>query len=265
VTRRLILRPGAIGDTIVCLPALEHLCTQPTELWAPSVNLPLLNHLGTTRSLVSTGVDALHLAPATLHRLGQFDDIVSWYGSNRDDFRTQVAHLPFRFFTALPPSGSALHAVDYYLDQVGAPLGAIPRLPIEQRPEGFAVIHPFSGGKTKNWPLTSFQEVARLLPLPVRWCAGPEEPLDEAIRFNDLGDLARCLATASLYLGNDSGISHLAAACGVPVLAIFGPTNPAVWAPRGPHVRIAGWDWTPERVAAEAAALLTASAGTRSQ
>ncbi|MBN9661557.1 MAG: glycosyltransferase family 9 protein [Acidobacteria bacterium] len=265
MSRRLILRPGAIGDTIVCLPALQHLCTDATELWAPSVNLPLLSHLGTTRPLVSTGIDALHLAPATLDRLRQFDEIVSWYGSNREDFRAQVAHLPFRFFPALPPSGMKMHAVDYYLDQVGAPLGGMPRLPIAHRPHGFAVIHPFSGGKSKNWPLSRFQEVAQLLPLPVQWCAGPDESLDEAIRFNDLGDLAQWLATASLYIGNDSGISHLAAACGVPVVAIFGPTNPAVWAPRGPHVRIAEWDWPPERVAAEAAALLTASAGTRSR
>ncbi|QOY85726.1 glycosyltransferase family 9 protein [Paludibaculum fermentans] len=263
MTRRLILRPGAIGDTLVSLPALESLRTDATELWAPSVNLPLLSHLGSTQSLVSAGVDALRLSPATLNRLARFDDIVSWYGATREDFRAQVQHLPFRFFTALPPTGSTLHAVDYYLDQAGAPLGAIPRLPIDHRPEGFAVIHPFSGGRSKNWPLARFQEVARRLPLPVNWCAGPEETLDEAIRFNDLGALARWLATASLYIGNDSGISHLAAACGVPVVAVFGPTDPAIWAPRGRHVCVAAWDWPPERVAAEASALLTASAGTR--
>ena len=39
-----------------------------------------------------------------------------------------------------------------------------------------------------------------------------------------------------LYIGNDSGITHLAAAVGTPVLALFGPTDPEVWAPRGPHV-----------------------------
>ncbi|MGJ5814118.1 glycosyltransferase family 9 protein [Paludibaculum fermentans] len=265
MTRRLIVRPGAIGDTIVSLPALEHLCTESTELWAPSVNLPLLSHLGATRTLVSTGLDALHLAQPTLDCLAAFDDIVSWYGANREDFRAQVGHLPFRFFTALPPTGSPLHAVDYYLDQVGAPLGASPRLPIEHRPAGFAVIHPFSGGKSKNWPLARFQEVARLLQLPVHWCAGPEESLDEAFRFQDLGDLARWLSTASLFVGNDSGIAHLAAACGVPVVAVFGPTDPAVWAPRGRHVRIAAWDWPPARVAAEASDLLTASAETRSR
>lgn len=249
MTRRLILRPGAIGDTIVSLPALESLRTESTEIWAPSANLPLLHHLGTTRSLVSTGIDALRLAPELLGRLSGFDDIVSWYGSARHDFREQVVGLPFRFFPALPGADPDLHAVDYYLRQVGAPLGGVPRLPMRAETAGFAVIHPFSGGKGKNWPLMRFQEVARRLPMPVRWCAGPEEVLDSAARFDDLGGLLRWLATAAVYLGNDSGISHLAAAVGVPVVAVFGPTNPAVWAPRGERVEIAGWDWQPEKVA----------------
>jgi ADP-heptose:LPS heptosyltransferase len=44
--------------------------------------------------------------------------------------------------------------------------------------------------------------------------------------------LAALLSHASLFIGNDSGISHLAAALGVPTLAIFGPTDPLCWAPR---------------------------------
>jgi len=53
-----------------------------------------------------------------------------------------------------------------------------------------------------------------------------------------LARLGRTLARARLYIGNDSGITHLAAAAGCPTLAIFGPTNPAVWAPRGANVRV---------------------------
>jgi ADP-heptose:LPS heptosyltransferase len=45
-----------------------------------------------------------------------------------------------------------------------------------------------------------------------------------------------------LYIGNDSGITHLAAAVGTPVLALFGPaSDPAVWVPRGEHVRVGRW------------------------
>jgi len=248
---RLLIRPGAIGDTILSIPALEHLVTPNTEIWAPSQNLPLLAHLAPVRSLISTGIDSLILSKATLARLGAFDEIISWYGDNRDDFRDQVRHFPFRFFPALPPADSPVHAADFYLDQVNAPPGAIPRLPVHRRDEGFAVIHPFSGGSKKNWPLDRFRDVAALLPMPIHWCAGPEEPLDGATRFDNLADLIPWLARARVFLGNDSGIAHLAAACGVPVVAVFGPTDPRVWAPRGPAVRIAPWEWPPERVAAE--------------
>ena len=74
--------------------------------------------------------------------------------------------------------------------------------------------------------------------MPVRWCAGPEEPLPGAVRIADLYELACWLATARIYIGNDSGITHLAAAVGTPVVALFGPTDPRIWAPRGPHVRV---------------------------
>ena len=62
----------------------------------------------------------------------------------------------------------------------------------------------------------------------------------DAVRIDDLYELACWLAGAGLYIGNDSGITHLAAAVGTPVLAFFGPTDPEVWAPRGPHVRMCG-------------------------
>ncbi len=50
--------------------------------------------------------------------------------------------------------------------------------------------------------------------------------------------LAAVLCRCRLYVGNDSGVTHLAAALGVPAVAIFGPTDPRVWAPRGPAVRV---------------------------
>ncbi len=58
------------------------------------------------------------------------------------------------------------------------------------------------------------------------------------MRFENLYELACWLARARVYIGNDSGITHLAAAVGTPVVAIFGPTDPAVWAPRGERVAV---------------------------
>ena len=74
--------------------------------------------------------------------------------------------------------------------------------------------------------------------VPVAWNAGVEETLDNAVRFDDLFELAGWLGGSHLYLGNDSGITHLAAAAGARVVALFGASDPDVWAPRGPCVRV---------------------------
>lgn len=221
--RRLLIRPGAIGDVILSLPALEAARGDDTEVWAPRPVLPLIRFADRRRAIIDTGIERVGVIPgARVPELETFDSIYSWYGSNRPDFREAVAHLPFTFFPALPP-----------------PTEGIPRIAVPPAPlEDFVAIHPFASNPAKRWPLTMFREVAEALPYPVKWLAGPEESLDEAVRFDDLYELACWLSRARMYLGNDSGISHLAAAVGVPTLAIFLTTDPRVWAPRGEHVRI---------------------------
>ena len=254
--RRLAIRPGAIGDLIVCLPALECLRCDYLEVWCAGPNVPLVRFAERVRSIASTGLDWLGVseAPAKLiEDLRSFDEIVSWYGANRPEFRELIAQmdLPFRFLPALPPDGAGCHAVDFYLEQVRelAPAqvsDGIPRIHCgrEGPRERLAIIQPFSGSPRKNWPLERFRALARGLEraMRVEWCRGPEDPeLAGAIAIEDLYQLACHLAQASLYVGNDSGITHLAAAVGTPVFALFGPTDPAVWGPRGEHVRIAKW------------------------
>jgi heptosyltransferase-3 len=243
--RRLIIRPGGIGDCILSLPAIEHLRAGYTEVWVPSAVASLVR-CAEARAIASTGLDLLGLPgvepPAGLiARLRSFDSIVSWYGTNRAEFREQVSALglPFQFLDALPEQGAKIHAADFFLRQAGGSGLAVPRIACEHRAPGdFAVIHPFSGSARKNWPIEPYRELAARLAIPVRWCAGPQERLGDAVHFENLYDLARWLASARLYIGNDSGITHLAAAVGTPVVAIFGPTNPAVWAPRGARVSV---------------------------
>jgi ADP-heptose:LPS heptosyltransferase len=54
----------------------------------------------------------------------------------------------------------------------------------------------------------------------------------------ELGNLAKVLGRARLVVGNDSGVTHLAALAGAPTLALFGPFDPAYWAPIGPRVAV---------------------------
>lgn len=239
--RRLLIRPGAIGDTVVWLPAAAAL--QPAEIWAPERNLPLAAHLAPCRSILSTGLDTAGLPgrepPAAL---AAFDEIWSWYGANREEFRAAVAHLPFRFFPALPEMWGEEHATDFFLRHAGHPPGGVPRLPAPRRNDGYFVIHPFSGSPKKNWPVGHFMQVASRLKQKgheVVFICGPGEGLPGARRFEDLALLIDFLAGARAYVGNDTGPTHIAAALGVPTLALFGAaTNPKVWGPRGARVRV---------------------------
>jgi hypothetical protein len=183
------------------------------------------------------GLPGIAPSPVLLETLKGFDSIVSWYGARRPEFRQAVGQLglPFQFFPAIP--GGGRHAVDFYLDQVGYRGDRIaPRIACPRVRGDFAVMHPFASSPAKRWPLAKFHEVAAGMEMPVRWCAGPSEELPEAVRIDDLYELACWLAGARVYIGNDSGISHLAAAMGAPAIVLFGPTDPAVWAPRGSRV-----------------------------
>jgi len=116
------------------------------------------------------------------------------------------------------------------------------------------VIQPGSGGPRKSWHLDNFLAVAKELGskgIEVIFLLGPAEQ----DRFSDatiknISSVAMCLMDLTLtqvlellscvdvFIGNDSGITHLAGALGVRTLAVFGPTNPAVYKPTGPAVTV---------------------------
>ena len=112
------------------------------------------------------------------------------------------------------------------------------------------IIHPGSGSIRKRWPLTNFLDLADRLEnrgLQPMFVGGPAEPeLIEEIRnqdrqihtFSELTDLVDWLESTSAYIGNDSGVSHLAAFLGLPSVVIFGPADPVRWKPLGPRVQI---------------------------
>jgi ADP-heptose:LPS heptosyltransferase len=121
-------------------------------------------------------------------------------------------------------------------------------------PEKLLVIQPGSGGLHKCWHLDNFLAVAeefRSKGIDVVFLLGPaeQERLSEAT-IKEINRVAKCLTDLSLtqvvellscsnaFLGNDSGITHLAAGMGVRTLVVFGPTNPAVYEPVGPAVTV---------------------------
>ncbi len=111
----------------------------------------------------------------------------------------------------------------------------------------FAVINPGAGWGAKQWPAERYAEVARGLgqcgvPSVINF-GGGEEELARAVEESSggaaralgcgIGQLMALLRRARLFLGGDTGPLHLAAALGVPVVAIFGPTDPARNGPFG--------------------------------
>lgn len=119
-------------------------------------------------------------------------------------------------------------------------------------------LHPGSGSPSKCWSPAAFARVARLLvvqgyrPLVIvgpadeaaagALLAAASEAAPVVVREPPLAGLAALLGRCAAYLGNDSGVTHLAAAVGVPVVALFGPTDPARWRPRGRWVRVLRFD-----------------------
>jgi lipopolysaccharide heptosyltransferase III len=243
--KRLLIRPGAIGDFIVSLPAMESLRATYTEVWCASAVVPLAGFAETARSIASVGLDRVGLLPAddVIDRLRGFDSIISWYGAKNNAFREFVRDLPFQFFPALP--SGRIHAAEFYnvhAREAGAvSVSRFPAIRCPQAPRSFAVIHPFASSVVKRASMQVFESAALKLSqtMPVHWLCGPEETLAGAVRIDDLYELACWLAQARIFVGNDSGISHLAAAVGTPVMAYFmagSAAQPHMWAPRGPAV-----------------------------
>lgn len=123
------------------------------------------------------------------------------------------------------------------------------------------LIHPGSGGRAKIWPLQRWWHLIWWLTqtagVPLLVLVGPADqfawPLAESasilgahvVTEVSLPRLAAILSQCRLFVGNDSGVSHLAAAIGIPTVALFGPTKPEVWAPHGPHVQVIKSHWQP--------------------
>jgi heptosyltransferase III len=125
---------------------------------------------------------------------------------------------------------------------LGVPLQNVPRGQLfadEPSVTGrYAVIHPFASAPDKQWRSERFCEVARYLELwniqPV-FLAGPR---DDAAAFRahrviqgSLGETKALLSKAAVFVGNDSGPAHMAAAFGTPSVVLFGASNPAIWGP----------------------------------
>jgi heptosyltransferase-3 len=126
----------------------------------------------------------------------------------------------------------------------GVPLAEIPRarlfaVPVS-RPRPYAVLHPFASEAAKTWPRENFLAVAKHLnddlgiePLFVGGTSDDLSPFGQhtCLPGAPLEELKSLIAGAALFIGNDSGPAHIAAAFGRPVVVLFGSSDIDNWRP----------------------------------
>ncbi|MBD3422667.1 MAG: hypothetical protein GF398_21335 [Chitinivibrionales bacterium] len=270
--RVLIYHTGALGDFVTTLPALA--CFKKAH---PQSILTCLTKATHGKLGIDTGIVAHYLDIDKAQWAGLFADAPSPYLRDRlaeyaaalafaDESSPVTANLrasingPILHQPPFPADQS--HIVNYHLNLVrspdkpgGEPPPIFTRGHFRTLPEGLheidpaqaVCIHPGSGSRAKNWPLVRFLALSERIAsrgfTPV-WLAGPAEKNlnmlshKQLVVRTDLSALTALLLRARLYIGNDSGVTHLAALCGCPTIALFEIGNKAVWHPRGRMVKV---------------------------
>jgi heptosyltransferase III len=253
--RRLLIRPHAIGDCLVTFPAMEALALPGTDVW---ISTPVVPLVGFARARCSTAAGMELLSHPCMWSLAGFpealspyDEIISWFGEYSEIWVDMLAGNGRRvhLLPTLPEEPGELHAVDYHnrnVEQLGVEMAHLPSATPSLRTVSwngsgsFAAIQPFASHHLKEWPFESYLGLEQILSkkLPVRWIVEPSRrfpspPQGQVLHLSNLLEVANVISQAALFVGNDSGVSHLAAAVGAPAVVIFMRGNPAIWRARG--------------------------------
>jgi ADP-heptose:LPS heptosyltransferase len=221
----LIVRSCAVGDFVCNLPALL-----AVEKSHPAARFTLVGN-PSTLELAKTfvAVDAIHsIDVSPWSRLFyeplpglEFDRAIVWM---KDPVLAEnltasgIANVMRR-----DPFPSFGHAADHLLRTLALPRPSVPDL---WRSGGETIfLNPASGSPRKNWP--HFPELLSRL-------SGSRSIPHNLTLPQLLGEISR----ARLFIGNDSGITHLAAYIGCPTVALYGPTDPRIWGPIGRRARV---------------------------
>lgn len=198
---------------------------------------------------------ALHLHYLRGHKAG-FDAPLAREGAQRFvDLRAPDpgrVHRCVRDLSLLEAAGHPTGAPAYGAWEL--PVGAGSDLTIPRAPYVLLHVSVTSYGRDKEWPAERWAELAQALKAAGRrplalWTPGDRPRVDEIVKLADgavelapatpsLAALMRLCDGADLLIGTDSGPVHLAALRGTRVLALYGPTDPVVYAPPGARVRV---------------------------
>jgi heptosyltransferase-3 len=273
----LVIRGGAIGDFILTLPAIAALRQQFPEAHLEVLGYPHIVQLALAGGLVNRvqPIEARALANFFARNgelsedlrdyFSEFNIIVSYLYDPDEIFQTNVARCTRGQFIVgphRPDETNKTHATEVYLKPLErlAIFGAdsVPRLALSQQPSTSNLqlaLHPGSGSERKNWPEEKWAELiehllnttsANLLLIGgeaegerLQKLAAALPPTRCVVARNvPLAQLAVRLRSCVGFVGHDSGITHLAAAVGLPCVVLWADTREEIWRPQGERVYI---------------------------
>jgi len=256
-SRITVIRLRSLGDCVLTTPALGIL-----RRFRPDVRVSVVVEPA-WRAIFEGNPDIDEILSPTVRSVRQFrpDVCLNLHGGRRSAWMTRLSgaryragfgHYRHRFaYNLRIPRAQEILGVDRTVHtaehlasaifHLGAPITEIPRAQLVaagQEPPA-AVIHPVAATPEKTWMAEGFLEVARRLQASGADVVFIGSESDDLSRFQEfrtirgapLGKIKNLLAAATIFIGNDSGPAHMAAAFGVPSVVIFGPSDPAIWGP----------------------------------
>jgi len=260
-SRIAVIRLRSMGDCVLTTPALALLKAYRPDLQVRVVVDPRF------AGVFEGNPDVDEISPRVG---GRVDLALNLHGGTRSAWMTLASGAKFRvgfghhrfsgiYSHRIPRAQEILgeerpvHTAEHLASAMfwlGVPRTEIPRakLAAGMRPSypPYVVMHPFAATAEKTWPGERFIEVAGRLQsagLEPMILAGPSDNASAFSKFQvfrnaPLAEVKSLMSGAALFIGNDSGPAHVAAAFGIPVVVLFGPSDPVTWAPWRTEARV---------------------------
>ena len=267
----LVIRGGAIGDFILTLPAITALRRQFPQAHLEVLGYPHIAQLALASGLVDRvqPIEARGLAgffardgvlePDLVDYFSEFELVISYLYDPDEIFKTNVGRCLVKQFIVgphRPDETGRLHATQVYLKPLERlaifDADPVPRLSFNPQPStpNQIVLHPGSGSEKKNWPETKWAGLIQQIAATTRWrlqLVGGEAEGGRLQRLAAampsarcsiaqglaLAELAQRIQTSAVFVGHDSGITHLAAAVGLSCIVLWADTREEIWRPQG--------------------------------
>ena len=260
-SRIAILRLRSLGDCVLTTPALDIL-----KHFRPDLRLAIFVE-NRFREVFEDNPDLAEIHTPELAALRRFRPqlCLNFHGGTRSAWMTELSGARYRagfghyrqqfvYNVRIPRAQEILHVdrkvhtAEHLASAVfflGAPVCEIPRAKLfsggaasPARSPRSAIIHAIAAAPEKTWAPANFLAVADYLKhsgMDPVFIGGPDDDLT-AFRLyptlqSSLSEVKSLLAAAALFVGNDSGPAHMAAAFGLPSVVVFGPSDPAIWGP----------------------------------